>query len=246
MRRLARSFPHRFDLALGPAAPAPPPAGAGGGARRRSCGVAVMARRAATPRTPPPPGANAVPVLVATARPRSRATGSTPATRGSTAAARAAGARRRARRRVPDDAGSPSPSSPARSSREERLAPEGLSAVAARLPRRARRAMAIPVEPGTGARARARRPRRRAGRARRREAAGDGPPGFALATDVLVVDVGDAAVTIAVPADTAPRLAVALRRRRRHPRRSTDRRSADGVEHEQQRRRGRSGRSRTA
>ena len=42
------------------------------------------------------------------------------------------------------------------------------------------------------------------------EAAGDGPPGFALATEVVVVDVDDAAITIAVPVDIAPRLAVAF------------------------------------
>ena len=92
--------------------------------------------------------------------------------------------------------------------REERLAPEGLSAVAARLPP-ASRAMAIPVEPGTV-------PALVLGDrvdvlvALAPEAAGEGPPGFALATDVLVVDVSAAAVTVAVPADTAPRIAVAL------------------------------------
>ena len=42
------------------------------------------------------------------------------------------------------------------------------------------------------------------------EAAGDGAPGFALATDVAVVDVTDVAVTVAVPRDVAPRLAVAF------------------------------------
>ncbi|MET0903065.1 MAG: SAF domain-containing protein [Acidimicrobiales bacterium] len=92
--------------------------------------------------------------------------------------------------------------------REERLAPEGLSAVAARLPA-GTRAMAIPVEPGTV-------PALVLGDrvdvlvALAAEAAGDGPPGFALATDVLVVDVSAAAVTVAVRADTAPRIAVAL------------------------------------
>ena len=92
--------------------------------------------------------------------------------------------------------------------REERLAPTGLSTIAARLPPGAR-AMAIPVEPGTV-------PALTIGDrvdvlvALAAEAAGDGPPGFALATDVLVVDVDDAAVTIAVPADTAPRVAVAF------------------------------------
>ena len=80
--------------------------------------------------------------------------------------------------------------------------------LAARLPA-GTRAMAIPVVPGTA-------PALVLGDrvdvlvALAPEAAGDGPPGFALATDVLVVDVSDAAVTVAVPADTAPRIAVAL------------------------------------
>ena len=92
--------------------------------------------------------------------------------------------------------------------REERLAPAGLSAVAARLPS-GTRAMAIPVEPGTV-------PELELGDrvdvlvALASEAAGDGPPGFALATDALVVDVDEEAVTIAVPADVAPRIAVAF------------------------------------
>jgi Flp pilus assembly protein CpaB len=92
--------------------------------------------------------------------------------------------------------------------REERLAPAGLSTVAARLPA-GTRAIAIPVEPGTV-------PKLVIGDrvdvlvALPAEAAGDGPPGFTLATDVLVVDVSDAAVTIAMPADTAPRIAVAF------------------------------------
>jgi Flp pilus assembly protein CpaB len=92
--------------------------------------------------------------------------------------------------------------------RAERLAPAGLSAVAARLPR-GTRAMAVPVEPGSV-------PDLVLGDrvdvlvALAPEASGGGPPGFALATDVLVVAVDDAAVTIAVPADTAPRLAVAF------------------------------------
>jgi hypothetical protein len=42
------------------------------------------------------------------------------------------------------------------------------------------------------------------------EAADGGPPGFALATDVVVVDVTEAAVTVAVPRAAAPRLAVAF------------------------------------
>jgi Flp pilus assembly protein CpaB len=92
--------------------------------------------------------------------------------------------------------------------REERLAPAGRSALAARLPA-GTRAMAIPIEPGTV-------PALVLGDrvdvlvALPVEAAGDGPPGFALATDVLVVDVHDAAVTIAVPRDAAPRIAVAF------------------------------------
>jgi Flp pilus assembly protein CpaB len=92
--------------------------------------------------------------------------------------------------------------------REERLAPAGLSAVAARLPA-GTRAVAIPIEPG-------RAPALVLGDrvdvlvALPAEAAGDGPPGFALATEVVVVDVADAAVTVAVPTDTAPRVAVAL------------------------------------
>jgi pilus assembly protein CpaB len=92
--------------------------------------------------------------------------------------------------------------------REQRLAPTGLSALAARLPS-GTRAMAVPVEPG-------RVPTLVIGDqvdvlvALSVEAAGEGPPGFALATDVVVVDVDDAAVTIAVPVDVAPRLAVAF------------------------------------
>jgi hypothetical protein len=42
------------------------------------------------------------------------------------------------------------------------------------------------------------------------EAAGDGPPGFELASEVAVVDVTEAAITIAVPRSVAPRLAVAF------------------------------------
>ena len=92
--------------------------------------------------------------------------------------------------------------------REERLAPGRPSEVAARVPA-GTRAMAIPVEPGQM-------PQVAIGDrvdllvALPPEVAGAGPPGFALATDVLVVDVNDAAVTIAVPADTAPRVAVAF------------------------------------
>jgi Flp pilus assembly protein CpaB len=92
--------------------------------------------------------------------------------------------------------------------REERLAPAGASPAAARLPRGAR-AMAIPVEAGTT-------PPLVVGDrvevlvALAPEAAGGGPPGFALATDVPVVGVSEAAVTIAVGRDVAPRLAVAF------------------------------------
>jgi Flp pilus assembly protein CpaB len=92
--------------------------------------------------------------------------------------------------------------------REEHLAPAGLSRLAARLPSRTR-AMAIPAEPGLV-------PELVVGDrvdvlvALPPEAAGAGPPGFALASNVLVVAVDDAAVTIAVPVDTAPRLAVAF------------------------------------
>ena len=42
------------------------------------------------------------------------------------------------------------------------------------------------------------------------EAAGGGAPGFVLAEAVLVVDVAEQAVTVAVPRDVAPRLAVAF------------------------------------
>jgi hypothetical protein len=71
------------------------------------------------------------------------------------------------------------------------------------------RGIAIPVEPGTAP------PLSPGDRvdvrvARSAEVAGDGPPGFTLATAAPVVDVGDAAVTVAVRADDAPRVAVAL------------------------------------
>lgn len=92
--------------------------------------------------------------------------------------------------------------------REERLAPNGASAVAARLPP-GTRAMAVPVEPGTMP-ALAIGDRVEVLVALAPEAAGDGPPGFALATDVPVVDVTDMAVTLAVSRDVAPRLAVAF------------------------------------
>jgi Flp pilus assembly protein CpaB len=92
--------------------------------------------------------------------------------------------------------------------RKERLAPGRLSAVAARVPA-GTRAMAIPVEPGQ-APALAIGDRVDVLVALPPEMAGAGPPGFALATEVLVVDVADAAVTIAVATDTAPRVAVAF------------------------------------
>jgi Flp pilus assembly protein CpaB len=92
--------------------------------------------------------------------------------------------------------------------REERLAAPGASPVAARLPS-GTRAMAIPVEPGTTP------PLGVGDRVEvlvslPTEAAVGGPPGFVLATDVPVVDVSEAAVSIAVGRDVAPRLAVAF------------------------------------
>jgi pilus assembly protein CpaB len=92
--------------------------------------------------------------------------------------------------------------------REERLALANTSPVAARLPA-GTRAMAVPVEAGTTP------PVRVGDRVEVLVALpADGTdarsPGFALAEDVLVVDVTDAAVTIAVRRDVAPRLAVAF------------------------------------
>ncbi len=90
----------------------------------------------------------------------------------------------------------------------ERLAPAGLTAVAARLPP-GHRAVAIPTEPGWA-------PPVAVGDrvdvlvALPVEMAGDGPPGFALASRALVVAVDEAAITVAVDRDTAPRVAVAL------------------------------------
>ena len=92
--------------------------------------------------------------------------------------------------------------------RAERLAPAGRSPVAARLPD-GTVAVAVPVEPGLV-------PPLVVGDhvdvlvSLAPEAAGEGPPGFALAVDVPVVHVQDTAVTIAVDALTAPRLAVAF------------------------------------
>lgn len=90
----------------------------------------------------------------------------------------------------------------------DRIAPSGLTGVAAILPPGSR-AVAIPTEPGTT-------PPLTVGShvdvlvALAPDSAGDGPPGFTLATDVLVVAIEEAAVTVAVPRDTAPRIAVAL------------------------------------
>lgn len=89
-----------------------------------------------------------------------------------------------------------------------RLAPSGLTGVAAMLPP-GTRAVAIPTEAGLVP------PLAPGDRvdvlvALPAEAAGDGPPGFAVATGALVVAVDDAGVTVAVPRDTAPRVAVAL------------------------------------
>ena len=89
-----------------------------------------------------------------------------------------------------------------------RLAPLGLRGVAATLPP-GTRAVAIPIEAGLA-------PPLAVGDrvdvlvALAPEAAGDGPPGFVVTADALVVAVGDAAVTVAVPAAAAPRVAVAL------------------------------------
>jgi Flp pilus assembly protein CpaB len=89
-----------------------------------------------------------------------------------------------------------------------RLAPLGLTGVAATLPEGSR-AVAIPVEPGLA-------PPLVVGDhvdvlvAVDPEAAGSGPPGFVVAAGALVVAVDEAAVTVAVAASTAPRIAVAL------------------------------------
>ncbi len=91
---------------------------------------------------------------------------------------------------------------------EGRLAPAATSAAAARLPA-GTRAVAVPREPATT-------PPLEVGDrvdvlvALGPEAAGTGAPGFALTTNAMVVDVAEAAVTVAVPRDAAPRLAVAL------------------------------------
>jgi Flp pilus assembly protein CpaB len=89
-----------------------------------------------------------------------------------------------------------------------RLAPVGLTGLAATLPEGSR-AVAIPVEVGLA-------PPLSVGDhvdvlvALAPEAAGDGPPGFVVAADAVVVAVDDGAVTVAVRAPLAPRIAVAL------------------------------------
>lgn len=89
-----------------------------------------------------------------------------------------------------------------------RLAPTGLRGVAATLPP-STRAVAIPRDPATA-------PPLRVGDrvdvlvALPPDAAGSGPPGFAIATNALVVAVEEAAVTVAVERVAAPRVAVAL------------------------------------
>ena len=91
---------------------------------------------------------------------------------------------------------------------QARLAPAGRSAVAARLPA-GTVAVAVPVEPGLA-------PPLTVGDrvdvlvALGADAAGDGPPGFALTVGAPVVDVSDTAITIAIPHAAAPRLAVAF------------------------------------
>lgn len=89
-----------------------------------------------------------------------------------------------------------------------RLAPGGLRGVAATLPA-GTRAVAIPRDPATA-------PPLAVGDqvdvlvALPPEAAGDGPPGFAVAMGALVVAVEEAAITVAVDRAAAPRVAVAL------------------------------------
>lgn len=109
---------------------------------------------------------------------------------------------------TPDDARLTQPVYAGEAIREERLAPKGLSAVAARLPE-GMRAVAIPAEPAA-------RPTLEVGDrvdvlvALGAEAMGEGPPGFVLSRRAQVLEVTDVAVTVAVPADVAPRVAVAL------------------------------------
>lgn len=91
---------------------------------------------------------------------------------------------------------------------EDRLARTGLSPLAASLPP-GTRAVAVPVEAGLA-------PPLEVGDAVdllvtvAPEIAGEGPPGFVLAHAAPVVAVDDAAVTVAVPPDLAPKVAVAL------------------------------------
>jgi Flp pilus assembly protein CpaB len=91
---------------------------------------------------------------------------------------------------------------------EARLAPLGLTGLAATLPP-ASRAVAVPVDVGLS-------PPLVVGDrvdvlvALAPEAAGDGPPGFVVAAGALVVSVDEGAVTVAVSATAAPRIAVAL------------------------------------
>ena len=89
-----------------------------------------------------------------------------------------------------------------------RLAPVGVTGLAATLPAGSR-AIAIPVEVGLA-------PPLAVGDrvdvlvALAPEAAGAGPPGFVVAAGALVVSVDEGAVTVAVSAPAAPRVAVAL------------------------------------
>jgi Flp pilus assembly protein CpaB len=89
-----------------------------------------------------------------------------------------------------------------------RLAPMGLTGLAATLPAGSR-AVAIPVEVGMA-------PPLSVGDrvdvlvALAPDAAGNGPPGFVVAAEALVVAVDEGAVTVAVRAPIAPRIAVAL------------------------------------
>jgi Flp pilus assembly protein CpaB len=89
-----------------------------------------------------------------------------------------------------------------------RLAPVGVTGLAATLPEGSR-AIAIPVEVGLA-------PPLAVGDrvdvlvALAAEVAGDGPPGFVVAAGALVVSVDEGAVTVAVSAPVAPRVAVAL------------------------------------
>lgn len=90
----------------------------------------------------------------------------------------------------------------------ERLAPSGLRGIAALLPA-GTRAVAIPTEAGST-------PPLAAGDhvevlvALAQESAAGGPPGFVLVPDALVVAVTETSVAVAVPRDSAPRIAVAL------------------------------------